>query len=292
MKRTLALVLTLLLCCMGLTAYADSTTISTTVPGTHTITVIEDGADVFCDGLSASPFTVPRLSQPKLLIRAQSGRQIEKVELNGVDITDQVKGGYYTLEPIYEDKTLVVTTREAPADQGKTYLVRGTVLRNGQPVENVALELRSPLKTDATDRNGKFSFNGVACGKRSLTAIENGKIVGYVEFTLTEGGEAELAYADGVYTVTVKRGDAGVDLTLSLNDDGGMTIVGVEGVRGNRFYPNYGTEQKPDNDSTSTDKSPQTGDSTDPLLWLAGIFAASAGLRAAFAHSRRKKTAR
>ncbi|MGN1250384.1 MAG: hypothetical protein ACI4XW_09945 [Candidatus Spyradocola sp.] len=291
MKRTLALVLTLLLCCMGLTVYADSATISTTVPGTHTITVIEDGADVFCDGSSADPFTVERLSQPKLLIRAQAGREIEKVTLNGVDITDQIKGGYYTLEPIYEDKELVVTTKEAPIDQGKTYTVQGKVLRNGEPVKDVTLELRSPLKTAVTTANGRFTFVGVACGKRSLTAIENGEIVGYVEFVLTEGTDAVLTCADGVYTVTVKRTDAGIELTLSLDDNGGMTITGVEGVRGNWFYPNYGTEQKPDSDSTTTDKSPQTGDSANLLLWLAGIFAA-AGMLAAVAHSRSKNAAR
>ena len=285
LKRILALALTLLLCCMGLTVYAEdkSATISTTVPGTHTITV-EGEADVFCNGKLGTGFTVERLSQPKLLIRAVSGKEITQILLNDVDITGQVKGGYYTLEPIYEDKTLRIETKDAPPEQGKTYTVQGTVLREGKPVEGVTLELRSPLKTDKTGWTGTFKFTGVACGKRSLTAIENGEIVGYVEFTLAEGGAATLTYSgeDGTYTVTVNRSDAGIDLTLNLLDDGTMEIGEVTGVRGWWFYPDYGADQTPDS-STGTDsaeKSPQTGDSPALPLWLAGLLLAAAGMTA------------
>lgn len=74
--------------------------ITTTVPGTHTITVTQaDGAAVFCNGQPGTAFTVERLSQPQLLVRPDSGRVLTRVLVNGADVTGSVQGGYYTLPP-------------------------------------------------------------------------------------------------------------------------------------------------------------------------------------------------
>ena len=75
------------LCGMHVTAFAGDITITASVPGSHTITVDADGAEVFCDGAAGSCFTVERLSGPKLLIRAESGREITEILLNGENIT-------------------------------------------------------------------------------------------------------------------------------------------------------------------------------------------------------------
>lgn len=232
MKKIITLFLSLLLLCsMSMTAFANEATIETIVPDSHTITVTADGADVFCNGESGNLFTVERLSEPTLLIRAASGKEITKIQLNGENITAKVEGGYYTLEPIYEDKTLTVETKDAPTAQGETYTLQGTVIRNGQPVKDITMELRSTLKTDVTDKDGKFSFSNVECGKHSLTAIENGKIVGYVEFVLTEGSEVNMSLSDGVYTLTVNKNDIGINLTLNLSDDDTMNIASVTGIK-------------------------------------------------------------
>lgn len=238
--------------------------ISASVPETHKITVYADGADVMFNGEMQDSFTVERLSEPTVIIRAESGKSVKQVLLNGVDITSQIKGGYYTLEPVYEDKTLtVITEDEAVVSQSKTYTVKGTVKRNGEPVENVTLELRSTLKTDVTDSKGRFSFADVECGKHSLTAIENGKIVGYVEFELTEGMDANFSLEDsGIYKVTANQDEIGVDLTLNLNDDDTMQIDSVTGVKKSILPSNDGNNTNKDNSK----KSPQTGAHNDILL--------------------------
>ncbi|MGN0523935.1 MAG: carboxypeptidase-like regulatory domain-containing protein [Eubacterium sp.] len=238
--------------------------ISASVPDTHKITVSADGADVLFNGATQYSFAVERLSQPTLIIRAESGKSVKQVLLNGVDITSQIKGGYYTLEPVYEDKTLtVITEDEAVVPQSKTYTVKGTVKRNGEPVENVTLELRSTLKTDVTDSKGRFSFADVECGKHSLTAIENGKIVGYIEFELTDGLDANFSLEDsGLYRVTANQDEIGVDLTLNLNDDNTMQIDSVTGVKKSIIPTNTGSNTNK-NDSK---KSPQTGADNDVLL--------------------------
>lgn len=275
MRKITALLLSLLLLCsVSMTAFAQeptSTTITATVPDSHTITVSADGADVFCNGQSGSRFTVDRLSEPELLIRAVSGKEITQILLNGEDITVQVKGGFYTLEPVYENMTLTVVTRDAPEAQGKTYTVQGTVMRNGQPVEGITIELRSILKTDVTDSSGRFSFPNVECGKHSLTLIENGLVIGYTELMLTEGDVADLSLANGVYTVTVNRNEIGINLALSLTEN---TAAVVQSLAGVPAAPGPNT--------------PQTGDNGNVWLWGALMLISFAGLWTTLGYRRKK----
>lgn len=273
-KITTLLLSVLLLCSISMAAFAEepsSTTITATVPDSHTITVSADGADVFCNGQSGNQFTVDRLSEPELLIRAVSGKEITQILLNGEDITAQVKGGFYTLEPVYENMTLTVVTRDAPEAQGKTYTVQGTVMRNGQPVEGITIELRSILKTDVTDSSGKFSFPNVECGKHSLTAIENGRVIGYIELMLTEGDVADLSLANGVYTVTVNRNEIGINLALSLTES---TAAVVQSLAGIPAAPRPNT--------------PQTGDNGYVWLWGALMLISFAGLWTTLGYRRKK----
>ena len=77
--------------------------ISVTVPDSHILTVSAEHARVFYDGQWSKNFSVERLSSPQLLIRPENGYRVTRVTLNGEDVTEQVQGGYYTLEPVYED---------------------------------------------------------------------------------------------------------------------------------------------------------------------------------------------
>ena len=118
MKRLTALLLCfLLLCTCSVTAFAaeseaeeTNTVISVTVPDSHKITVKAENAKVFYEGVSGDSFTVERLSTPRLLIRAESGKVIKTVMLNGVDVTADLHSGYLDLAPIYEDKAITITS--------------------------------------------------------------------------------------------------------------------------------------------------------------------------------------
>ena len=290
------------LCSTHVTAFAGDITITANVPGSHTITVDADGAEVFCDGAAGSSFTVERLSGPKLLIRAESGREITEILLNGENITKQIRGGYYTLEPVYEDQAITVMTDEAPAAQGKTYTVQGTVMRNGQPVSGITMELRSTLKTYVTDANGKFSFADVECGKHSLTVLKNGEIVGYVEFILLEGNQVDLSLTDGVYTVNTNQNAIGIDLVLTLESDDTMRMTEAKEVSGapkkepasggNGSNSGSGGSQTGGgkNGSSASATSPKTGDTADPMMWFAVLLISGAVVQqAVFIFDRKKK---
>ena len=257
MKKLTGLLLCfLLLCTCSVTAFAaepeaeeTNTVISVTVPDSHKITVTAENAKVFYEGDSGEEFTVERLSTPRLLIRAESGKVIKSVMLNDVDVTAELHGGYLGLDAVYEDKVITVTTEDEPAAPKDTYTVKGKVTLNGQPLAEAQLELRSTLKTTKTDKNGNFVFTDVEPGKHSLTALDDGKVIGYLSFELEKDNKADVSLLeDGTYTVSIDPNGAGVELHLVLNEEKG-TLAPTEAV----------TVQKP--------STPQTGDNTNLSWW-------------------------
>lgn len=279
MKKITALLLCfLLLCTCSVTAFAaepeaeeTNTVISVTVPDSHKITVTADSARIFYEGISGDSFTVERLSTPRLLIRAESGKVIKTVMLNGEDVTAELHGGYLDLAPVYENKVITVTAEDEPEAPKETYTVKGKVTLNGQPLAEVDLELRSTLKTTKTDKNGNFVFTDVEPGEHSLTALSDGKVIGYLSFTLQKDNKADVALLeDGTYTVSIDQNGAGVELHLVLNEEKG-TLAPTEAV----------TVQKP--------STPQTGDNTN-LSWWWLLLILSATCIVVLETYRRKKT--
>ena len=268
MKKITALLLCFLLLCMcSATAFAaepeaeeTNTVISVTVPDSHKITVMADSARVFYEGVSGEEFTVGRLSEPRLLIRAESGKVIKSVMINGEDVTKELHGGYLDLAPVYEDKVITVTTEDEPVAPKETYTVKGKVTLNGQPLSEVDLELRSTLKTTKTDSSGNFVFTDVELGKHSLTALRDGKVIGYLSFELKKDSKSDVILQDdGTYTVSVAENGAGVELHLVLNEEVG-TLAPTE----------IGTIEKADPNA------PQTGDNTNlSWWWLLAVLSAT-----------------
>ena len=259
MKKITALLLCfLLLCTCSVTAFAaepeaeeTNTVISVTVPDSHKITVTADSARVFYEGVNGEEFIVERLSEPRLLIRAESGKVIKSVMINGEDVTEELHGGYLDLAPVYEDKEITVTTEDEPVAPKDTYTVKGKVTLNGQPLDEVDLELRSTLKTTKTDSSGNFVFTDVEPGKHSLTALLDGKVIGFLSFELKKDSNTDVVLLDdGTYTVSVAENGAGVELHLVLNEEAG-TLAPTE----------IGTIEKADSNS------PQTGDNTNLSWW-------------------------
>lgn len=282
MKKLTALLLCfLLLCTCSVTAFAaepeteeTNIVISVTVPDSHKITVTAENAKVFYEGVSGDSFTVERLSTPRLLIRAESGKVIKTVMLNDMDVTAELHGGYLDLTPVYEDKVITVTTEDEPVAPKDTYTVKGKVTLNGQPLAEADLELRSTLKTTKTDKNGNFVFTEVEPGEHSLTALKYGKVIGYLSFELKKDSKTDVVLLDdGTYTVSVAENGAGVELHLVLNEEKG-TLAPTE----------IGTIEKADPNS------PQTGDNTN-LSWWWLLLILSATCIVVLETYRRKKNA-
>lgn len=91
-----------------------STAVATEVPAYHTITVTaESSVKIIYNGEQVKDsFRVERLSQPVIQLQTDDGYKIKAVFLNGKDITSEIHDGYYTFEPVYEDKSLDITVEK------------------------------------------------------------------------------------------------------------------------------------------------------------------------------------
>jgi len=260
-KITSLLLMLLLLFGMSTTAFAADVSISTAVPDSHTLTVTADHAQVFCQGQTGGRFEIGRLSEPTLLIRPENGYRVLKVTLNGEDITASVIGGYYTLEPVYEDKTLTVETEVSPADTDSMHDISGTVAdEDGSPISGATVNIGG--HTGVTDKNGNFTVEAVPDGYYPVTITgKDGGILGYTAIEITEGESGVTKNSDGTYMITAPKNSA-IHLKLTVTQDGRITVDDVADI----------TPPHPNDDS----RSPQTGDFSHMNVWFS-LMAASAG---------------
>lgn len=229
-----------------------SAVISVTVPDSHTITVIADHAQAFLNAKAESTILVSRLSEPRLLIRPDTGYKVTKVTLNGQDITSQLQGGYYTLSPVYEDKTLTIETEAVKINEDSRHDISGTITdENGNPVSGATVEIGG--NTGKTDENGKFTVTDLPDGRYPVTVTDkNGNIIGYTEVEIGNGETDFMPNGDGSYKLTAPENSA-LQLTLTVTEDGKITVDSLTDITPEPEYP---------------DSEPLTGDSNNIAVWL------------------------
>lgn len=243
-----------------------SAVISVTVPDSHMLTVSVDHAEVFIGSVSGTSFNVERLSEPTLLIQPENGYRVTKVTLNGEDVTEQVQGGYYTLEPVYGDKQLVVEAEQVPASSDSTHNISGTVNdENGDPISGATVEIGG--KTDVTDEDGNFAIEDVPDGYHPIIITdEDGNIIGYTELEIGGGEPGVTQNPDGSYTLTApKNADLGLELTAT--EDGKLSVGKVTDI----------TTEQP-SDPSDDSEGPQTGDDSNIFLWIILMFVSGVGV--------------
>ena len=111
--RILVLIGTLMLpLLLSLTASAEVTTLSTSVPKQVTLSVeITGKGTVTINGQATSKkaqYLVDRLENVDVLIAAHSAYLLETVHLDGTDVTDKVNNGLLTIENIQFDTDLAI----------------------------------------------------------------------------------------------------------------------------------------------------------------------------------------
>lgn len=248
-------------------AFAQNTAIYTVVPEKHGITVsVEPGGAVIDeDGtVHTESYTVevPHGGTLSFFLRPDSGYALASAELDGQDVP--VSGGRLEIKNVAQDGRLAVAWKqEAAAPTEKTYTIVGMVTENGKPSQGVTLELRSKLKTFVTGADGKFRFDKVEAGPHSLTALRNGKVVGYLPFSLEESGEGVNVQKlpDGTFQLTMAGNVATLELAVSMQDDGTMTITKAEAISDKQAGETY---------------PPATGDDSMIGYWLTAMTAAGA----------------
>ena len=98
----------------------QSSTVSATVPDKHTITIDKDAHVTITyedskDEGEGDAFPIERFSTPTFTIETEDGWEIDKILLDGVDITSQLSNKKLTLPSVYQNETLKISTKIKPA---------------------------------------------------------------------------------------------------------------------------------------------------------------------------------
>ena len=111
----------------GTSSVTQQSTINTTVPDTHMVTIRSEHAQVSYqheegddeETQETVTYAVERFSSPQFQIQPKKGWKITAVLVNGENVTDQLKDGMLTLPDVYEDQQIVVETEESAEDDKK-----------------------------------------------------------------------------------------------------------------------------------------------------------------------------
>lgn len=114
MKKYIAMLLAGCICLsVPITGTASQTEIGTNVPDYHVVTLEAEHASAYYedeDDPDSKLFSVPRFSEPEFELEADTCWKIEKVLLNGTDVTAQVTDGILKLPKVYENQEITVVT--------------------------------------------------------------------------------------------------------------------------------------------------------------------------------------
>lgn len=294
MKKVTALLLSLLLLFgMSTTALADEVTIRTTVPERHTVSVQAEGGRIIANNqVCRDSVQIQRQKVQSWWIVPDGGKVLSVLYYNGENVTAQVKAGVFTAPALTDNATLEAVFADAPsAPQDEQYDVSGTVAGpDGKPVPGATVDIGG--QTGATDENGNFTVEDVPSGSHTVTVTDqDGNVIGIGEITIgiPESGELSTTTdSNGNPVIVPGSGTAMINLTLTVGEDGVITIGSVKDVTSVQEEPGESDEThtaKPETSYPDNEKpdsadggSPQTGDNRNSFFWLALLCVSAAAL--------------
>ena len=157
----------------GTSSVTQQSTINTTVPDTHMVTIRSEHAQVSYqheegddeETQETVTYAVERFSSPQFQIQPKKGWKITAVLVNGEDVTDQLKDGMLTLPEVYEDQQIVVETEESTEDDKKDDENTG----GGDQNETKPTD----TKNSGTSGNGNSGTKTDINGQRSGNKVES-----------------------------------------------------------------------------------------------------------------------
>lgn len=294
----------------GITAHAEDVNLGTVVPEYHTVTIEADGGKISANGsVCGDALQVNRHDEQSYWILPDSGKVLEALYYNGVDVTDQVKNGVFTALSISDDAELKAVFKDAPVvNSDKTYDITGTLTdEKGNPISGVVVDIGG--KTGKTDENGNFTVKDVPSGTHTVIITdENGKIIGHTQLTIRESDDSGLTLTtdeNGIYVIKHESSTNTIVLDLKLGDDGVISIGSARDASSDDNSTKEDDSSTQDDSNTKEDNStqddssaakddaaasPQTGNDVDSRIWLILLFAGAAILPVYTAIKKHRKT--
>lgn len=265
MKNILSFICSVLfLLCMGVTAFAEETDLTASIPERHTVTIDSDGGRIAADGVVlGESVEIERHTEQAYRVIPHPGKKLQSLSYNGENVTGAMKNGVFTAPKLVRDAALTAVYTDAPpAPDDREYDIGGTVVdEDGNPLSGVTVDIGG--KTDVTDGDGHFKLKDVPSGTHPVMITDkDGKVIGSGEITIGKADKGDLTLTVdemGNPVVQPSENTESIALTLVVRDDGS---VGVKDAK----------------DTTPPPKptGPQTGDNSNMWLWFFLLFVSTA----------------
>ena len=160
----------------------------------------------------------------KIVIRNDSGYELNKAALNGKNILDQIYNGFLDVSQENDINLELEFSEINESISDEKYRFSGRIVYNDKPLANAYVELHSDVMTTITDQNGNFYFDNVSLGKHSITISHDDNVIGYSEFLINnnENNEIEVTYKTNE---KVLANSSDVNLILYINKDYDIKIT-------------------------------------------------------------------
>ena len=187
----------------GTSSVTQQSTINTTVPDTHMVTIRSEHAQVSYqheegddeETQETVTYAVERFSSPQFQIQPKKGWKITAVLVNGEDVTDQLKDGMLTLPEVYEDQQIVVETEDDKKDDKKDDSTGGGEQEDKKPADTKPTD-KKPIDTKNNGTSGSSNSG-------TKTDVSTGNSQGTkADLTGTMNGTAAAKTADMQKNVT------------------------------------------------------------------------------------------
>ena len=283
MKKLLSLALCFLLCVsMTLCAFAapaaventtgGQTLLETRVPDSHKITITyNDGGHVLIGGEripSGTQLTVPRFDPLRLDIITNPNVYIEKVIVNGEDVTDDMLYGQLTFTDVHTDMQIVFGFKDgndADADSTKIGMqsaMSGHIYKEKELFPAAKMDIDFGAIQATADEKGAYRVDEIGEGLHKVTISDaDGNVQGEdifsitVDETLAEPKVERLA--NGTQLVRLPKDTKEFKLDFIVHDDGSIEI-----------RPSVETPGEPETQPTPTE--PETQKPSKPTISQTG----------------------
>ena len=233
MKKALSIVMSVILTfVMCIPSFA--TKLTTEVPYEHTVTInYNEGGTVLLEGRvcpNGAQVKINRFGEIDLSTILENGHHLQKVTINGVDVTSYYKDGNIKITNITEDVYVNFTFEkctEDPDDNCGSISMTGTVYLGDKELSGAEMSFDFGSVVASTNKDGKYYVEQISEGRHIVTISKNGEVLAHITFVIEFADVDKIALrtaVDGTQVVVVPYGTDLIYLDFYIIDSDGDGI--------------------------------------------------------------------
>ena len=255
MKKALSIIVALVMM-FAMCVPSFATKLTTDVPYEHTVTVTyNEGGRVLLEGKvcpNGAQIKINRFGEIDLSAILENGYHLEKVSVNGVDVTDKYVDGNLRITNITTDVYVNFTFEKCsddPNDSCEKVAMEGTVYLGKEELPGAEMSFDFGSATTSTDSDGDYYIENISEGRHIVTISKDGEVLAHITFVIEFADVKKVALktaADGTQVVQVPYGTEKIYLDFYIIDSDGDGIPDQDPDVTDPNNPNIDPDGDPD----------------------------------------------